>query len=226
MYEFNVKYAGSFSPIMLDLSHHYEERSKIKGGGGDGSHTTYKTTPTTSIDIEDLFRDPGRVMPPCLSRVVKQDWYKSKDRLNLVAYLIDMGYQEKEKVVNIMCRNRDNASDRAIIESIYNDKAKKKLEKLPHHRISLPCSSIINSNFEEGNVLRCVYEERKNGDVRVKSSVGEQDVFKHQCICENNLKHVNLKSPMNFIDYMVRVGSHLQTSGGGTNPPKVYQTSC
>ena len=192
MYDFNVKYAGIFSPIMLDLSQHYEERSKMKERGGDGGTGYQKPPPSSSVDIEDLFRDPGKVMPPCLSRVVTQEWYKSKDRLNLVAYLVDMGYKDREKVVNLMCRNRNNPGDKNIIGSIYDDWVKKKAAKPSHHRVSLPCSSIINSNFDEGNVLRCAYEEKRNGSERTKSGLGDQDVYRSQCSCEGSLKRIKL----------------------------------
>ena len=50
-------------------------------------------------------------------------------------------------------------------------------------------------------MLRCAYEEKRNGSERTKSGLGDQDVYRSQCSCEGSLKRIKLKSPMNFIEY-------------------------
>lgn len=199
MYHFNVTVAQNYtSPIMDVLLPHYDrkdskEMSKLKYG------VPMSQLPATYVEIEDLFDRPDQLMPPCLSRVMQREWYKNWDRFNLIPFLIDMGYDNKDKLINVMSRHRDTADNRKELANVFDPALKKKNTQKTGF-ISVPCGTIINSLYEEGNVLRCPYEEAKNGDKRRKNhNAKEKAVYTSQCACSLG-SAANIHSPMDYIN--------------------------
>jgi hypothetical protein len=198
MYHFNVTVAQNYmSPVMDRLLTHFsqkdcKEMTKLKYG------VPIAHLPASYVELEDLFKNPDQLMPPCLSRVMQREWYKNWDRFNLIPFLIDMGYDDRDKLVNVMCRHRDNIDNRREITNVYDPAMKKK--NTQRKLISVPCGTIINSLYEEGNVLRCPYEEAKNGDKRRKNHTAkEKAVFTTQCACSLGAP-VNIQYPMDYIN--------------------------
>jgi hypothetical protein len=153
------------------------------------------------VDIEDLFARPTDYLPPCLSRVVPAKWYKCFDRLNLVSYLVDSGYRNVTKVVQLMCRQENTAPHRRDIATIHIEKTRKKYGELEGRRVSVPCATIINSVYQEGHLLRCPYEEAQNGAVRRRDHTkGEQAGFRKECACALAGNPV-IYSPLDFISH-------------------------
>jgi hypothetical protein len=185
------------SPVMMALVSQIEEQEKK-----DAQRPAHDPRRIASVvsDIEDL----GSVVPPCIQAVMRRDWCKNWDRLNLVAWLYDSGYT-KEAVVRYMCRNVKSQRDeeRMTIAALYDDcvnphKARKKFYGT---RLSVPCATVINSiHEEEGNVLRCPFEEAKNGaHRRNKHTDGEKLSFRTQCAESGCLSGCSFSHPLDFI---------------------------
>jgi hypothetical protein len=162
---------------------------------------------SSKLDIEDLFKDPTKVLPPCLSRVATTKRYKHNDRWNMVSSLIDMGYQDRDKVVGSMCGGIEDLEYQKDIITLYDEAIQKKNAIREGYRISLPCNSIINAIFPYGNVMRCVYEEEVNGDDRKESTTKEKDKYRAQCACQMTGRVTSeekvIKSPLDYIEYKV-----------------------
>jgi hypothetical protein len=207
--EYNIGEQSYASPVTTEMPRHLElKRMRIAAANKKRAATDAGGTVSLLMDIEELFRQPECVLPPCLSRVVKQKWYKNKDRWNLVAYLIDMGYDNKQDVVKTLCRNRKDVFDHGTIESIYDDRVKKKEKAADTNymgRCSPRCGTIINATFEAENNLRCLYEERANKEQRRANHTDKEKAkFTRQCAKAMGDEDYRVMSPMDFIGFKAK----------------------
>jgi hypothetical protein len=193
MYDFNVLIAQNYtSPIMDALLEHYKKKDCQQT-----KDRSLATNVASFIDIEDLFEKPEELMPPCWVRVMKAKSYKNMERVNLIPTLIDMGYTDMKAIVEVMCPSRNNNPiKQREIEAIYNSTIKKK----KNEPLSVPCGTIINSKYDDGTMLRCVYEEEKNGQNRRKHGNNEKEVFMEACACKLGAA-VNIRRPLDFINF-------------------------
>lgn len=192
MYDFNVLTAQNYtSPIMDALLKHYEKKDNRVV-----QDRLQATNVASVIDIEELFEKPEELMPPCWTRVMKAKAYKNMERVNLIPTLIDMGYTDRKAIVEVMCPSRNNNPvKQREIEAIYDSTIKKK----KNEPLSVPCGTIINSKYDDGTILRCIYEEAKNGQQRKKHGNNEKDEFMQQCACTLG-PSATIRRPLDFIN--------------------------
>jgi hypothetical protein len=197
----NTHLAYHSSPVMKRALAYYrkcEERASTTEGKKRETRLL-----TDYVDIEDLFAKPTHFLPPCMARVITAKWYKCFDRLNLVALLVDSGYKDVERVTSLMCRDEaDNKTNRLTIGRIHLEQMKKKQAEQEGRRISVPCATIINSTYQDGHLLRCKFEEAKNGTTRRRNhSEQEKEVFRKACACSMGDPTVRIYSPLDFISH-------------------------
>lgn len=221
--EYNLQQQAYASPVTEYMPRYMKQKKRrIATANKKRAASDSGNAVALLMDIEELFAQPDKVLPPCLSRVVKQDWYKNKDRWNLVAYLIDMGYDDKAAVVSQLCRKRTGGFDNATIESLYDDRIKKKHGKNAKEsylgRCSPRCGTIINATFEADNNLRCLYEERANGEQRrANHSDGEKKKFTRQCASAMGDAEHRVLSPMDYIGYKAKRLAQQQQQSSVSN---------
>ena len=191
MESFNERRAQNHSsPVMRAMVQYWQSQDtrQPRGSQSFGSHKAA----TVITDIEDL----GTAVPPCMRRALRQSWCKNLDRLNLIKYLFDMGYG-REQVVTFMCRQSEKREDVATIGSEYDACVRR--QQTDDRRQGKSCATIINLGAVPGNVLRCVYEEEKNGEKRrEKHTEHEQLVFTSQCACEAGTTR-RIYSPLDYV---------------------------
>jgi hypothetical protein len=195
------------SPITTYMPQHLDQKKRrLLTASNKNRASDVASRVAQLIDIEDLVLAPEQVMPPCVSGVLRQQWYKNKDRLNLVGLLLDMGYENKEEIVNTLCRNRDgDAFDHTTIEALV-DGHKKKREKDPGYkgRCSLVCGTVINAEFESGNNIRCPYERQVNGELR-RFDHSDAEKMKFRKKCGDSLEvGYRIVSPMDYVAFKTR----------------------
>jgi hypothetical protein len=196
------------SPIVSRMPSHLNEKQRRIAASNARRSNDPGGKVAQLIDIEDLMRSPERLMPPCLSGVMHQKWYKNKDRLNIVAVLLDMGYSDKDAIAGALCRNSsDAAADQLTIEALYDSRMRKKLDGNNNDsymgRCSIRCGTIINATFESGNNIRCPYEAEESGDTRRQYRDEEKLGFRKKCgdSLEPGYKVV---SPMDYISFKAK----------------------
>jgi hypothetical protein len=189
-----IKYSSPLYDILLGNQQKREEEEdekKKKKKGGEMNNSPV-------VDIEDLFANPRGIMPPCLSPLVEKEWCKNWDRYNLVPFLIDMGYTDRDMIISQMCRHKDSLENRETVGSIYDAALRR---RKPNGRISVNCGTIINSIGDEGNIFRCPYEEKKNGQKRRKNHhEKEKASFTSQCACTLS-PSLKIYSPLDYINF-------------------------
>lgn len=205
MYEFNIHHAQNYSSPVMRLFASVPDLEDLlmvkKKSGQNKTHWFEKSgLPSDLMDIEDLFANPKKLLPPCLRKLVEKsqkDWCKYKDRLTLVKYLVDMGYgDQQEEIVNLMSLNRNNTVDRSALETLVKSHVKKK-ESLKGGSVSVYCGTIINSVNSKEEIIRCKYEKKLNGDKRVYCSDEEKRIFTTECACSVGLASMN--HPLDYI---------------------------
>ena len=192
---FNEQVAQSHSSPVMRALYKYERAEDAR-----------RKTPTAGAvrvceavpDIEEL----ARVAPPCMARVLKQDWCKNGDRFNLVGWLYDAGYSQVQ-VVSYLCRNSAQDQERrTTVLSLYQACVKRPAEKRPSNgRVSAACGNVIDSHYGEGNVLRCPYEEAHNKGQRrtTKHERHEKSAFQAQCAGECGLIDGEVRHPLDYV---------------------------
>lgn len=153
----------------------------------------------SGVDMEDLFA--GDWLPPCLARAAQQPaWPKYFDRLNLVAALVDSGYTDGARATRLLSRAEPTAKNRAIVTRLMQDYARKARETT--RPLTMPCSVLINAVYQEGNVTRCAYEAKANGEARRRDhTTDEQAEFRRQCACALGDETLPLWSPLDFVSH-------------------------
>lgn len=171
------------SPVMKRVYRYYSERELAGPPPERKKWTTHRLA--DHVEMEDLFAQPDQYLPPCLSRLVTPKWYKHEDRLAMVSCLVDSGYKNGARAVEMMCRTTANtATNRKLIGRLFNDLTNKKQGLLEGRRVSRACDTVINSVYQTGNLLRCPYEEAANGETRRRDhSKEESEKFRTQCAC-------------------------------------------
>ena len=107
-----------------------------------------------------------------------------------------------------MCRNRKDVFDHGTIESIYDERVKKKEKAADTNymgRCSPRCGTIINATFEAENNLRCLYEERANKEQRRANHTDKEKAkFTRQCAKAMGDEDYRVMSPMDFIGFKAK----------------------
>ena len=138
-----------------------------------------------------------------MARVLRHDKRrKNGDRFNLVGWLYDAGYSQVQ-VVQFLSRNDKECDDeyRATVLTLYQACVKRPAEKRhAHGRVSTGCSSVIDSQHGQGNVLRCVYEEKRNGPQRRATPHPRQEKsdFQLQCGAQCGLER-EVRHPLDYV---------------------------
>lgn len=181
LHQYNLQEVQNLSSPVMRLMMRWEQQQEER---------RLSETETTRIsdaveDIEDLLLKT----PPCMERVMKQkEWLKNWDRFRLVGWFYDAGYS-KEMVVQYMCRNDDTQEHRQTIQSLYQSCVSAPDDKRHvQGRVSAGCGKIIDDVYEQGNVLRCPFEEAQNGEKRNRNHTSmEKSVFQTQCGSRGNM---------------------------------------
>lgn len=154
-----------------------------------------KLLATQGVDMEDLFSGKAStLLPPCLRRVFGhhgavgggggEQSFKYEDRITVLTTMLDQGYRGRDRYVRAVCRKpADNTQEkRAVAARLYDDYMKKRGNK---PRQTRRCDTVIDSVYQEGNRMRCFYEEALNGATRRRNhSQEEKDEMRRRCACE------------------------------------------
>lgn len=209
------------SPVMKHAYRLYGER-EAAAVARPHRQWTARTLAGEAVEMEDLFADPGRYLPPCLARLVQpRQWYKHEDRLAMVSCLVDSGYRNGERAVEQMCRGQaNNANNRSVIRRLFRDLSLKKAgPELEGRRVSRCCDTIINAVYQEGNRLRCPFEEAANGTARRRDhSSEERDAFRTQCAASLDAKtrwQPRVYSPLDYISHRLSALNEHGEGGDG-----------
>ncbi len=183
------------SPVMRALLRH-EQREEER-------RTASRDDPQRICEAVDDIEDLAQRVPPCMARLMQpqRQWLKNWDRFRLVGWLYDAGYSQ-EQVIGYVCRDgADSGDQRATIASLYQSCINVPPDKRrgTQGRVSAGCGRLINDVYETGNVLRCPFEEAKNGDARRKDHTPlEKSVFQAQCAGRGNLS-CSVYHPLDYV---------------------------
>ncbi len=176
--------------------------------------TVKKLTLAPHVDMEDLFAAPAQYLPPCLAQLITGEWYKHEDRKALVGCLVDSGYTNANRAVDLMCRGPTGASphNRGLIRRLFQDLARKKTAELDGKRVSRCCDTLINAVFQDGNRLRCPFEAAANGPNRRRDHSKEEcEQFKEACAASLDVKGqwpLRVYSPLDYVSHKLAARRH------------------
>jgi hypothetical protein len=175
------------SPVLKRVAQYLDQQRRRKEERGEQDQQWRALRLAQHVDLEDLFRQPAQHLPPCLARVVPSSWYKYEDRIQLVTALLDQGFSDRERITNVMCRDKAATQEnKRVVARLVADYVKKRQQsEHPEWRLSRRCDTLIDAVYQEGNLARCPYEEAQNGAVRRRDhSDDEKRGFRRQCACE------------------------------------------
>lgn len=190
---FSREQAQHSSPVMraLLVQERLEEERRAALRTGQGSaQRVCEAVP----DIEEL----SKHAPPCMQRVLRQPWCKNDDRFNLVGWLYDAGYGPGQ-VVGYLCRHGAEEGQRETVKSLYQSCVNRPTHKRHKAgRVSTTCGRVIDGEYGAGNVLRCPYEEARNGERRRKHNALEKSAYGAECGQACGLSEV--RHPLDFLE--------------------------